>query len=615
MSLANPWALILLSLIPIISLLHTRRMERRSVRVSALFLWEEVLREQSTVTGLKKLNLNLLLWLQMAAVAALALGLAKPHLFTTGMPAGRVVLIMDVSASMRTLEKGEEKFTAAKKAAHDLIRRLPIGGEMMVLEAGAQARVRSHFTDKKTELHDIVESMKATDEPGRLHAALNLGLSFLPGRGTVYFITDTGGTGRSFDPPEKAGRKVKPIIVGGIGKNMGITRMALRKNERGSGGRQLLVRVQNFTDRRTETGLTINLNGSPMNRRRLVLEADSTNTSIFPLPASWTGETLATLNVDDDLAADNNAYAVTSPSLDLRVLLVTGGNFFLENALSAHPGISVTRIAEVDERLLDELMAEHDIAVFDGIPGPKLHTGSYLVMGTSVKEPAIEVKGFPPLPRAYLAIPGHPLLEHLEGEWLRVGKVFKAKLPGGGEFVLGRKEAPLIYSYSSQSLRLVYFGFRLKDSDLALTPAFPILLANTIKWLQPETGAGGNRQVLTGDSYRADFGPRAEEAVIDGPWGKFTVPLHEGRLQFRRVRRAGFYKVRAGGKEHRFAANLFDEKESDPRPGVDGPKSTSSGAFLKGKREALNPVWRYLLLSALAFVALETFLLTRKTGL
>jgi hypothetical protein len=612
MSIANPWALALLSLIPLIVYLHSLMMQRRDMRVSAIFLWDETLKELGNRPGPRRLNLNVFLWLQIAAVAALSMGLAGPHLAGTGITARRVLLIMDVSASMRAVEGGVERFAMAKKEAHALIRKLPPGGEMMVLEAGANTTVRSNLTGNRESLHQLIDVMRATDEPGRLDRALNQGAAFATEGGAVYLFTD--GAGISGLNLKGAGVTVKPVLFGSGGRNLGITRMALQRKRDGSGNHQLFLRVNNFTGERVETGLSLQLNRRTIDERNLALDPNSEMDLIFPFPELEPGEMTASLDITDDLPLDNVAYAVLQPSAAIRVLLVSRGNFFLENALSAHPGIRVTRTARVNERLLARLMRENDVAVFDGIPAPRLPGGAYLILGSPVMEPAFRVKGFTGAAEAEPLLPGHPLLEHLQGARFRVNKVFSTQTPEGGELLMGSGSSPMIYAYAAPELRLVYLGFRLQDSDLPLTPAFPILLGNIMKWLRPTAFAGGAKSALTGHSYEADYGPQSKEALIEGPGGKSAVPLRDGRLIFRDVRVAGFYEIRAGERQQRFAANLFDERESDIAAGKEDPISELlESSEREEKRKALNPAWRYFLLLALGSVALESLLLNWKS--
>ena len=85
-------------------LLHSLRLRRREVRISAVYLWEE-LRERRSTFGMSKLLRSLLLLLQILGIAGLTLGLADPFARLPSTKEGDIVLVLDASASMRSMSK------------------------------------------------------------------------------------------------------------------------------------------------------------------------------------------------------------------------------------------------------------------------------------------------------------------------------------------------------------------------------------------------------------------------------------------------------------------------------------------------------------------------------
>jgi hypothetical protein len=65
MGWAAPWAFAFLALVPLVLLLHSLRLRRREVRISAVYLWEELLRERRSTFGMSRLLRSLLLLLQI----------------------------------------------------------------------------------------------------------------------------------------------------------------------------------------------------------------------------------------------------------------------------------------------------------------------------------------------------------------------------------------------------------------------------------------------------------------------------------------------------------------------------------------------------------------------
>ena len=86
--------------VPIIAmyLLRLRGSERR---VSSTFLWRRIVRDIEANTLWQRLRRNLLLFLQLLALAALVLALARPYFRGVSGILGDLVLVLDASASIQ----------------------------------------------------------------------------------------------------------------------------------------------------------------------------------------------------------------------------------------------------------------------------------------------------------------------------------------------------------------------------------------------------------------------------------------------------------------------------------------------------------------------------------
>src|SRR5438094_1928946 len=91
----NPWALALAALGGGIVLLYILKLRRTRVVVGSTLLWERSVRDYRANAPWQKLQRNLLLYLQLAAVLLLTLALARPFIFGTALTGGRTVLIVD----------------------------------------------------------------------------------------------------------------------------------------------------------------------------------------------------------------------------------------------------------------------------------------------------------------------------------------------------------------------------------------------------------------------------------------------------------------------------------------------------------------------------------------
>src|SRR5207245_2003138 len=111
----------------------------------------------------------------------------------------------------------------------------------------------------------------------------------------------------------------------------------------------------------------------------------------------------------------------------------------------------------------------------------------------------------------------------------------------------------------------------LQQSNLPLSAAFPIFVANVVHYLTPP--AIGQAEFLTpGQVATIHTHPGAESVVVDGPDGQqWTLPVADPTVPFGHTGRIGLYRVTEMAKSgtvatQLFAVNLFDPAESDLRP-------------------------------------------------
>src|SRR5262249_61429932 len=114
---------------------------RRERTVSSLLLWSAALRDREASTFFQRLHRDPLLLLQLLALLALALALARPVATVMGQGARKVVVVLDTSASMKARDVSPSRFEVARAGAASLVRGLGEGAEVMVIEAGVQPKV------------------------------------------------------------------------------------------------------------------------------------------------------------------------------------------------------------------------------------------------------------------------------------------------------------------------------------------------------------------------------------------------------------------------------------------------------------------------------------------
>src|SRR2546428_1789591 len=134
MSLLSPLALLVATLTIPLLLLYFLKVRRRQAMVSSLLLWNPALRDREASTFFQRLQRDPLLILQLLALLALALALARPAVTVMGYGAKRIVIVLDTSASMKATDVDPSRFARAQREALGLVGRLGVGAEVMVIE-------------------------------------------------------------------------------------------------------------------------------------------------------------------------------------------------------------------------------------------------------------------------------------------------------------------------------------------------------------------------------------------------------------------------------------------------------------------------------------------------
>jgi Ca-activated chloride channel family protein len=266
-----PYALLfLLGALPLIIFLHSLRPRGLRLRTTTYFIWERVLKERPLATRLGwLLRKNLLLILQILAASVLIAALADPSLLSFGAPAGDIVVVMDLSASMKAKGRSATRFESARQEFSSLVDRLGSEQRMMVIGAGPQPRVLAPFTTDKRRLREIGRTLTATDAPARVKEAILFAHAFLkkgsPDR--VVVITDGAFEGAGDFTWQTA--HLRLVSIDGGNQNVGIIAFEARRRRNRPSELEIMVHVKNFTSKTVRAPLTVTLADKTLRREQI----------------------------------------------------------------------------------------------------------------------------------------------------------------------------------------------------------------------------------------------------------------------------------------------------------------------------------------------------------
>jgi hypothetical protein len=581
MSFLVPGALALLALAAPIVILYMLKLRRREVQVSSTLLWSLLLRDREANAPWQRLKRNLLLFLQLLLLLLLVLALARPFLPVPTVASGTIALLLDGSASMNAADLTPTRFAVAQAAARKIVEDMPAGSQATVILVTDQPQTLINASGRKDELLRAIDQARPGATAADWASAVALASGAISAgsaeRSTIVFISDGGLPG---DLPPLPG-EVRYIPVGRSGDNLAVSALSLRP---AGSGPVLFASVSNHGAEDREAILSISLDGELYNAQTVRVpaggSADVVLSGLPREPAVYQASlslpaTAAAGQTLDALPLDDTAWAVYAPPTSGRVLLVSAGNIFLEQALAALPGLQPFR-APADAPLPAD---PFDLYIFDGLPVGQLPPQDVLIINPAPPEGETDPANLP-----WLEVGGHftattgirlaedPLLRFVDFSDVHILRARSAQVPDWARALMTAEGGPLLFAGETGGRRVAVLTFDLHDSDLPLQIAFPILIANLIDWLSPAQVLSAPDGLRPGETITIRPPAGATAVVIQSPSGAaFGARPGERGVLFANTRELGPYVVTVSAGEQvlsvsRFAVNLFDPGESDIQP-------------------------------------------------
>lgn len=615
MAFLTPLFLLLGLLAGPIIILYMLRLRRREVMVSSTLLWQKLLRDREANAPWQKLRRNLLLILQLIILAALVFALARPFLPTPSIISGSVVVLLDASASMQATDIAPTRFDAAKAEVAQLINDLSGSSQMTLIKVGQTPTVIAAASSDRTQLQRALDAVQPDPATAAWNAAFALATGAAQGfRDARIVIVSDGGIPADL-PPLPVEYIYVPI--GESGENLAITALATREME---GGIQLFASVQNEGLIDQETLLSIDLDGTLFDSRRLTVPTGSSINATWDLPpGTATIEARLSDNEGDFLPLDDVAWAVHEGGVSNRTLLVTEGNLFLEQVFTVLPGVEAFKVPP-GSNLLDAAEFDYDLVIFDGVPLPDPPPAADMLI---INPQAGGEGGLFSVSGIFsntvtTRLEESPLLQFVAWDEVDVRQAQRVSAPWA-QTLVAAEGGPLVLIGEQNGHRIAILTFDLRDSDLPLQIAFPILMANITGWLSPGRAFDAPTGLQPGDPVAVVPGASSTAVLVQKPDGsRWSAEVGEEDLFFTETDTPGLYTVllrdaAADRPAGSFAVNLFSPAESRILPveslaiGQTAVETETEGDV--GQRE----LWPWLLAIAVAVLIVEWWVHHRGT--
>lgn len=595
---------VLLWLIPptaVIVVLYLLRMRRKDMRVPATFLWPAMTYEVRANSFFQKLRFNWLMVLQLLALSAIVVAVARPQLRERSLSGSATVIIVDASASMNATDVKPSRFGEAVRMASAIVDSARPGDRVAIIEAGPVPRVASALSNDPGKVRIALHSIQPSDADADVGEALRLASSIVAKQATARIILLSDGVFPEVANFSPGKAEVVFRSLGTQDTNAGISAIGTSET---TSGPQLFCSVRNYGSLHTNGTLNIYADGDLVDSTKIDLAPRGTASRSIRVPAAAKVFN-AKINVAGDLlTADDEAVTIRNAGSSLRVLLVGKGDLFLEHALSLDPRVTLFRASTLPSD------SHFDVVVFDGVPEKPTSATGVLTFGASGEGSPVSAKS-KGSKATFVSSENDPLMKAVDLDNLYIGSAETVRARADSRVIATGSNGPMIVVQDAAP-RHVYVSFTPLESDFPLQPAFPIFIANSLDFLASKGTGSGLLAVPAGKPFAMAASDASQPLSVTLPDGnKHKVASDAGMYVVRDLRRTGKYTLE-GDKKTVVYAKFPNEQESQIAPVkhvlLAGKPVTSTSSVLR-----LADWWRPALLLALLVLAGEWWLFARRS--
>src|SRR2546428_573492 len=225
---------------------------------------------------------------------------------------------------------------------------------------------------------------------------------------------------------------------------------------------------------------TLAVDGNAIADKTVTLEPTVRRSLLLPFSHTGGGVVKASVDVRDDLATDNTAWAVLPPPRKIAVMLVSPGNLFLEKVLRTDPQVAL------EVRTPDQYqggMGDADVVVLDSVTPPRVGQGRFVFVNAVPPDVPLETLGRIERPTIMDWDRSHPVMRHVEFAKVNIEDALRIRPLAAGRPLVEAVGGPLIYALEEPDRKAPFVGFDLFKTDFPLRVAFPLILSNRLRWL------------------------------------------------------------------------------------------------------------------------------------
>ncbi len=578
--LTYPLALIALASLPALAAIYILRNRFRRRQVSSLMLWQ--FRVQSKEGGAKvnRLQLPLIFFLELLALALLVTAAAGPH-WKLAQSTRPLIVVLDDSFSMRAVSGDTSTQTRARESLKKMFRFQAPPSTRLIL-AGAEPRLLGSSVKTWAEVEKLLTQWNAWSPSAAIDQSITLASELGQKQANILVLTDHAPVDEKI-----ANDRLQWRSFGEPVNNVAIVNASRTAN--GDEDRCLLE-IANFSKTPARSQLQVQTGSNAVQQTELTLAPQEQQRLVFNI--AKTAPLLEASLERDALSEDNEARLLPSIRKRVRVQLA------LTNAALSE--LVERTLAATDLRAAisenPELILHHS----DSISASNAWSLNWQI------DPAATAFTGP-----FVIDSSHPLAEGISLE----GVVWAASpdatnLPNEIPLILAGNVPLLSVREDLLGQQFIRLNLNPELSTIQRTPDWPILLWNLLEWRATQTP--GLRESNARLGAEVILKTTGEPVTVLSPDGSTKTFSQTGDQLALETPRPGLYSVVMGTATNSFAVNALTADESN----LQACRSGEWGQWKSDveQRYEQSPLAWIFALAALGILATHLFLLATGKG-
>jgi hypothetical protein len=586
-----PWMLLGLIGLPALAGIYWLRSRAKPKTVSSLFLWADQRQPRQGGRIFQKLQTPLTFFLEMIALACLALAAASP-VFIRSQQARPLVIVLDDSYSMQAVSgKDSARQRGLDRIQRELRRRNYVA---RVILAGQRPNVLGIILRTPDQLEEVAREWTCQSPVANLESAIALASEIGGTNSLILVVSDHE---PAFELPAQ---HVRWWSVGQSASNIAITAASRDAHLTATGdvADRVLIELSNLGNQSATTQLVISQGtDTPASSRQIDLPAGGVSRMVLTVPEA--SPLMATLPADA-LDFDNRALLLSprrpplrvqvdipdaEPFASLRASVIRALNATgLASAVSTRPELIIT-----NRSIGETAINAHRLEILTG-EDPVSFEGPFVVNRT------------------------HPLLEGVLLDAL-IWTVAGNRTPDGTPLILAGNRVLVAENETPTGKLVLQMALEPELSTLTESLDWPIFMTNLVRWCQSSRPGPKEVNVRLGQPVTIHL---TEESAATGQASltlpdatRQTIRIHNQQLEFETLL-PGLYQVSSGPSKYEVACNVLQTDESDLRRAVTGEWGEWNETDSEFDQR-MNLDWAFILV-VLACLIAELTILARSGG-